>query len=94
MVNLRYINDPRPARPKRSSPVRSEPETLRFPGGVREVLTRPDPREMSRHELAQSIDKTLDRMQSALDALSGEIESSYKLNEFRRDEGDDPNTAA
>lgn len=94
MVNLRYINDPRPTRPKRSASARSEPETLRFPGGVREVLTRPDPRAMSRHELAESIDKTLDRMQSALDALTGEIDSSYKLSEFRHDGGGDPNSAA
>lgn len=90
MVNLRYINDPRPARAKRTAD--HEPRALRFPGGVREVLTRPDPRAMNNHELAQSIDKTLDRMQSALDALAGDIDSSYKLSEFRGD--DDPNSAA
>lgn len=92
MVNLRYINDPRPARAKRSATTQSEPRALRFPGGVREVLTRPDPRVMNHHELAQSIDKTLDRMQSALDALAGDVDASYKLSEFRGD--NDPNSAA
>lgn len=68
--------------------------SLRFPGSVRDVLSRPDPRVMSADDLVKSIDQTLDRMQDALGALSEELAGSYKLDDFRGVGGRGPNSAA
>jgi len=56
-----------------------EPHTLRFPGGVRDVVGRPDPRRMSREELADSMELTLDRMQNKLERIRAELDGAYHL---------------
>lgn len=45
---------------------------LAFPGAVRDVLTRPDPRLMSQDQLADSMEATLQRMEASLDLLRRE----------------------
>ncbi len=81
MTRLKYIE----AVPSRSG----EPDTdagmrtLRFPGSVRDVLSRPDPNLMSEQDLVQSIDQTLDRMQDALNALAEDLHDSYRMSDFR-----------
>ena len=56
-----------------------EPRILRFPGGVRDVVGRPDPNLMTREELAASMEGTLDRMQEKLDLIRRELDGSYHL---------------
>jgi hypothetical protein len=85
MTRLKYIE----ATPSRSG----EPDTdagmrtFRFPGSVRDVLSRPDPNLMSHQDLVQSIDQTLDRMQDALNALADDLHDSYRMSDFRANSG-------
>ncbi len=92
MTHLRYI-DASASRRDRAAPDSASP-SLRFPGSVRDVLSRPDPRVMSSDDLVRSIDQTLDRMQDALSALSEDIAGSFKLDDFRARGGAGPNSAA
>jgi hypothetical protein len=92
MTHLKYINAST-SRSDRSAPDSGTP-SLRFPGSVRDVLSRPDPRVMSSDDLVRSIDQTLDRMQDALSALSEDIAGSFKLEDFRSRGGAGPNSAA
>ena len=56
------------------------PRTLKFPGGVREVITgRRDGGVMSTSDLAASMERTLERMQERLDALRHEVQRPMRL---------------
>ncbi len=92
MTHLKYI-DASISRNQTPAAGGSSP-SLRFPGSVRDVLSRPDPRVMSSDDLVRSIDQTLDRMQDALSALSEDIAGSYKMDDFRARGGSGPNSAA
>jgi hypothetical protein len=93
MTHLKYINAST-SRSDNTAPESGAP-SLRFPGSVRDVLSRPDPRVMSSDDLVRSIDQTLDRMQDALSALSGDVAGSFKLEDFRaRGGAGGPNSAA
>lgn len=91
MTQLKYIEGART--PNSRSPSGDDADrTLRFPGSVRDVLGRPDPRVMPQDELVRSIDRTLDRMQDALEALTEDLDESLRLDDYRS--GDGPNSAA
>lgn len=72
----------------------SDPTTnhvLSFPGGVRDVLSRPDPTHMTPDELATSMEATLQRMEASLDLLRRDS-GAFHMPGFGRD--DDPPRAA
>lgn len=90
MTRLKYID----SKASRSEdPDGTDANALRFPGSVRDVLSRPDPRVMSHDDLVSSIEATLDRMQDALGALARESEGSMRFEDFRPS-GPGPNSAA
>ncbi|MGP1310015.1 MAG: hypothetical protein ACTS27_07460 [Phycisphaerales bacterium] len=91
MTHLKYIEGSR-AHEAGLRRAEDESRTLRFPGAVRDVLSRPDPRVMPQDELVRSIDRTLDRMQDALNALAEDLDDSLRLDDYRP--GGGPSSAA
>ncbi len=64
-----------------------------FPGSIRDVLSRPDPRKMSADELACSMEETLQRMEASLDLLRRES-GAFPMSNWGRGDGDGPPRAA
>ncbi|MGD9693128.1 MAG: hypothetical protein AB7G17_10095 [Phycisphaerales bacterium] len=64
-----------------------------FPGSIRDILSRPDPRKMSPDELASSMEETLQRMEASLDLLRQES-GAYPMSEYGRGDDDGPPRAA
>ncbi len=71
---------------------RSGTGALAFPGSVRDVLTRPDPKRMNAEELATSMEATLQRMEASLDLLRQESDSLL-MPGLGRDDGGPPRAA-
>lgn len=95
MTRLKYI-EASVSRSDDADSAESGARTFRFPGAVRDVLSAPDPRRMAPDDLTRSIDATLDRMQESLNALAEDVNDSYRFEDFRADDSNDPgpNSAA
>lgn len=67
-------------RPAPEAAADSEPRTLKFPGGVREVITgNRDADVTGAADLAATVERTLERMQERLDALHHEVSRPFRL---------------
>lgn len=54
-------------------------DSFPFPGSIRDLLSRTDPRAISPMELAESMGHTLDRMQLKLSELRRELDGEYRI---------------
>lgn len=67
-------------RPAPEAATDTEPRTLKFPGGVRDVITGRRPSDVtSAADLAANVERTLERMQERLDALHHEVNRPFRL---------------
>lgn len=64
-------------------------DTLKFPGSVRDILSRTDTRRIPPDRIADAVGRTLDRMQEKVDALRREVDAAYRF-----PTGDDDRPAA
>ncbi len=70
MTKLKYTAPTNDTDPRDSFP---------FPGSIRDLLSRADPRAVSPMELAESMGQTLDRMQLKLGELRRELDGEYRI---------------
>ncbi|MBL0922356.1 MAG: hypothetical protein IBJ10_09545 [Phycisphaerales bacterium] len=54
-------------------------DSFPFPGSIRDLLSRADPRAISPMDLAASMGQTLDRMQLKLSELRRELDGDYRI---------------